>query len=543
MPSNKNNEDLTKRQADSAKQLAEMIAELDNKAKLNAEEARKNEADRLKNAEERARIEGANQLLEMRSSTLTSDETQLAEKHKLLKAQAEQLSARELQVASEKAEIDAEKAGLLPQMRAVIEAGELALARESKSLDVMDLWAKSQDRIASDLSSIAIAGADTKKLLAEVTTSISAGFEAVGFVKDQVTTMFKYQHEANEFLKDGQATIINGMRDGFDHIDGRVARVLQVSQRTIKFVKDLRSKAYESQEKMASLEVSVSDINKQTLKIVKAHHEVVMGSLDSLSALPGKIGIEIKNLNAVVTKMAGTANGVITRFRAFNEETAEHAQEFHNQVIAMSALRARHEKRLDNELESQVARYQEVLNDGARDVIKSFDKIVKESDSYEFISKVHLYKEQLDHVLGAASQLLREIQSEELEFSSEIKKTGTAVKENLNMAKDGIGGAINEIDGSISDVKNQVATATAELSDLCRQIIDLKAHLVRVASEAQNLTAMASQQSLLVSERYSEQFGDMFTKGMDAFADKVADRIAERSFERDLKDLGGDVPE
>jgi hypothetical protein len=269
----------------------------------------------------------------------------------------------------------------------------------------------------------------------------------------------------------------------------------------------------------------------------------MMKGLESLSSLPGKIGDEIRNLNTIVMKMGGTANGVIKKFREFNEETAQHAQDFHDQVIAMNTLRVRHERRLDNELEGQVAKYQEILLEGAGQVVRSFDKIVKESDSYEFISKVHLYKEQLDHVLGAATQLLHEIQSEELEFSSEIKKSALAVKENLNMAKDGIGGAVREIDGTIADVRNDVSAATTELQDLCRQIADLKAHLVRVASEAQNLTNIASTTAIMVNDKYIEQIETMLTKGIETMAVRAADILEERRAESLLDDVGGDVPE
>jgi chromosome segregation ATPase len=544
MPNNeKNNEDLIKRQAEFTRQIGDMLAELDAKSKENSEESRKNDADRIKNAEERARIEGDARLLEARTSSLDADELQLAEKHKLLQEQAGQLSDQKQELAQAKAQIDAEMADLLPKMRAVIEAGELALTRESKNLDVMDRWEKSMDRIAVDMSGIVQDGAETKKSVAEITTSMTAGFEAVGFVKNQVSDMFKSLHESSEFLKNGQATIINGMRDGFDHVNDRVARVLQVSQRTIKFVMDLRAKAYESQEKMASLEVAVADINKQTLKIVKAHHGVLMGSLESLHALPGKINDQVKNLNTQIAKIRGEADGVVKKFHGFADGLSERAQDFHAEVDSIRELHARHDRRLDRELTEQIGKYQETLEEGARQVIGSYDKIMKESDAYDFISKVHLYKEQLDHTLAAAVQLLREIQSEELEFSSEIKKTGSAVKEDLRMAKDGIGGSIREIDGTVDELKNRVSTATAEVSGLCTQIIELKAHLVRVAGEAQNLTAMATNQASWIGDKYLERFEQIFTNGLDAFVDKAADRFVERSFERDLEDLGGDVPE
>ncbi len=543
MPDQKNTSALTKSQEEAAKHIATRLERQEQTDRELAARSAQIEAERLQNEEIRKQNDADRQALATDRTAVAVEQAKAIAAQEAYEAKNEALDQAQAELEKAQVRLNAERTETLASFRTLIDSVRQLVASSEQRDGVVATLSASYETLVKTSESNAVSFVDIHK-------AIASTLEAVTFVKNDVEGVSNIVNSGFEELKSGQSEIKDSLKVGFKKIGGNVKdlntgvdRMRGIMHRMFHFLTDVRDLAIKNQEQVVALDIKVSEINKATFEIVSTHHGELMKQFDRFNHLPEKIATEIRNLNHSIANIRGEAAGVIKSFRVFETGLIERAGDIHALIDSFKELYQSHARRLNSELTLQMASVENTFTDGTSRMVTSLDQMLKKSDVFSFVTKVHSYKESLDDALVNVNDLLGATKDQLVETEAMFTREKGHIAENLSMASKAIGGTLHEMNDKLSENGNELRNTLIQGEQLKKQIMDTQGILLNVAGSAQSLVSLSSQSSLYLGKQFLDEMRVQFKDQNEVLVDTLGDKLAASGTTAILKALGDNAPD
>ncbi|MGM3218206.1 hypothetical protein ACSQ5K_26545 [Pseudomonas sp. PhalM4] len=507
MANNQNDkEDLTKSQAELVTRLLTELAE--RQSKINAE------ADKL--SEERDRIEAERtKLAEEHSCVASAKDALLSDRQSLQDAQ-QQLIADQQKLAVGLAGLaawEAERAALLPQISALIEANRDANARESKRDAVIDTWGQSLARIEQKVG-------DVPALIETVQAAIKQGFEALSLELAEGNELSTAIHASIQGVATRQAADHESLHARFNELDVAVNlvqtstdRIGSMVNRIFDLVTNVRDMAKANLERIDAVYTEISSVKKHVQDVGMFFHKKVMAELSKFSEIPGKMEIQVRNLNNSIAKIKGETDAVVAKFSKYAEVIAANTQAFEDQVLGIRELATTLRSSLKRGVEIELGRLQEELSDFAVKAVKEYGEVLKKSGLYEIVGQIHGVAEEVNLLMQAQARSTEDTRELLSDVDGTLKREAADLKEGLATTSKAMLGHFGEIQDTVLRTNSLTADSMAriqqEFGQMPSMVKDLNARLIATAGSAENLLALGTTGQVFIVKEFMKAFTEM----------------------------------
>lgn len=540
----KNNGDLTQSQDQESHRLNELFQTLasipvESLAKLPIEVAQAIEEAKQEHVGDLAK---ANAELAEKQNAITGALSALSDERAALATERAQIEAQRDAVAAERSALEVERSTLLPTIQKLIQANEQAAEREAKRDSVIDLWGQSLTRIEETATSNA-------ETLGRVGSAMNAGFELMGMnhadshkLAQEISGSISSLHGKHDNLS---IELRNGLAE-ISSINNGVDKIGEMMNRMLDFVTNIKEVVDKNNKSLCNIEKNVVFIKEKNLEITSLFYDRLMGEFKKFSAIPDKVDEQVKILARLVIGLRSEGDSFIKKGRAFVTTFETRMGDISASVEAFRDLYNSHVSRLDTELGKQMGLINIRLDDEVVKITEKMNEAMKKSEMHTMLAQVHSYIEQLDHAQSSMVELLRAIQSEEVNLSGEIKAAGHALVENMSINARAISSTFNEIGKNIDDTKSETHDATATIKRLSGDIERLKSQLNQVAGAVESLMNFQAQGAITVAKEYTKAMDQRFAVNEERIGERfeqLKNEISSASTEGLVKFLGGDTNE
>lgn len=536
----KDNEDLTKSQAELVTRLLTELAE--RQSKINAEadklsvERDRIEAERTKLAEEHSRVASAKDALLSDRQSLLDGQQQLIEDQRKLADGLAGLAAWE-----------SERASLLPQISALIDANRDANARESKRDAVLDSWCQSLARIEQNTGNV-------PALIEAIQGVISQGFEALSLSLANGQSLYEAIHESVQGIAARQIEDHASVNTRFNELDVAVNlvqtstdRIGSMVNRIFDLVTHIRDMAKANLERVDAVYTEISSVKKHVQDVGMFFHKKVMAELSKFSEIPGKVEIQVRNLNNSIAKIKGETDAVVAKFSKYADTIALSTQAFEDQLLGMRELGTTLRSNLKRGVEIELGRLEESLSDFAAKAVKEYGEVLKKSGLYEIIGQIHGVSEGANLLIQGLGQATDDVRELVGDVDGTIKREAADLKEGLATTSKAMLGHFGEIQDTVLRTNSLTADSMAriqhEFGQMPAMVRDLNAKLLATAGSAETLMSLGSQGQIYIVKEFMKAFNDMCADLPDQVAKQVASIVESAEVSAMTKLLGGESPD
>lgn len=541
MPNNedKNKEDLAESQAE--KRIRGLLDRLDQgQAKHDAE---RSELDAL-------RKEGESRLAEaaLREKAVSGRETAVMDAQQDLISGQQLLNAKMNDLAEK---WDAERAILLGKISSLIEANaqanaraEQASAREASRDAVIDSYGQSFARIEQGVSMT------IPELMKESTVAFNAGLDRItkelsssNVLSNQVVTAIENVGSRQEDIFGFSTTRFSSLDQQVSAVQVGVDRIGNMVTTLHDFIVNIREMLTSQKAQFFKFESELFSLKAHTKDLVGFQIEKVIKELSKFTQIPGKMEIQIKNLNSIGAKIKGETDAVTEKYAVIIEGIIKRLAVFEKRLDGLADLGDVLREEIKTGTKVGLGRFRSEITEFIQESMNEIGSAIKKSEMYGVVGELHSIVEKTELLNVGSSQLISEIGLLATDIDGSVKRNFSDLKEQSAVISKSMLGDMNEVRNGVHDLNGKLSDSLAHLDMWGGSISKTNQMLAITADKATTLMGTAAQIGVQVGKEFLAANTKMFGDLPDLLAHRVLDLAAEAKNELILNELNEKDPE